>query len=403
MLLLVLASLATVTPPVEVETEHYEIRAAGVDALETGQMLDQLYEQMTQFFGHRPKGSLPIEIFPGREEFHRSLTDDGHPAGRGGGYYAPENRKVYVSAQPSTYYTRQLLLHEAVHQFHFLVATGNRKLSATWYMEGLAEYFAMHDWDGTRLRCGVVPAVSLEDYPAAALAEIERSSARAEWFRRVIGGDEPASRPLSWALAHLLMHRDRDAFRRLGERLDRDDDSLTAFGETIGPVTPEFADELHRWVAQHQQPWSVVWNQWQQSGDRLEGWAERTVGLIVHKEPLNRLQATIDPVKGPWKAGGVFGFQNENDFYLLQVTSEGQVQIIQRTNSGWQYVLETDLPTDARRFSVQRRGEQVRVTVNGRSVHEQAVPGKLGLHIDACRVTFRVEVDVVTSVPASEP
>lgn len=415
--LLLLATILLAAPPAaSVRSEHYEIRAPEAVAGETGRLLDQLHADLAEFFGRQPDGPLRIILLADREAFDEALVRDRHPAVDAGGYYGPENRTVYLFIQPSTYYTRQLLLHEATHQFHFLAATENHALKAAWYMEGLAEYFAMHNWDGAQLHCGTVPAVSLEDYPAVALAAFEASADRVAWMRRVIRGEEPLSRPVSWALVHFLIHRNREAFRRLGSRLDRGDSPLEAFQETIGPVGGELADEFHRWISGHQQPWSVVWIEWQQSGQTLEGWSQ-TVGLLIHKQPLARLELAVesqnsqnleeslpqaengldgqrfeirskDPV---WKAGAVFGYRGVNDFYLAQLDWNHQIQVLHRIGSQWHLLLTTRQTAATDRLLIECLGDRVRIFLGGTPIYDQVAPGQLGLHIDACHASFRSE------------
>lgn len=408
MISLVLAAVLA-AGPATAATEHYDVRTGGLDPAAVGAILEQLHGCLADFFGKAPAGRLPVELFADAAEFGRALDSDGHPAIAGGGYYAPENRKVYLYTQPSAYFTRQLLLHEATHQFHFLSSTGNRKPRTTWHIEGLAELFGMHNWadDGDfaaaatgspascplaatpsgRLRCGVVPAVSLEDYPATALAELRERAGQPDWLRRVLAGQIEASRPLSWALAHFLFHRDRSAFRDLVCRLDRDEDPLESLQGTFGAFTPTLLDDLRRWIGDHQQPWSVVWIEWQASGEAIEG-SSQTLGLIVHKAPLDRLEAAIEPAGGRWRAGGVFGFRDESDFHLVELSDSGSVRVIRRAGSQWQAVRARRLPHPSRRFAIERRGEQWAVLVGEETICKLDASGRLGLYVDACRARF---------------
>ena len=66
-----------------------------------------------------------------------------------GGYYHPSGRTAYAWRQPTIYFTRCLILHEATHQFHYLARTSNSVSLAFWYAEGLAEFLSRHYWDGT--------------------------------------------------------------------------------------------------------------------------------------------------------------------------------------------------------------------------------------------------------------
>ncbi len=62
--------------------------------------------------------------------------------------------QLWCYDKPSDYYRRHLLLHEGVHAFmaHFLGGCG-----PPWYMEGMAEMLALHEWSGGRLTVGILP------------------------------------------------------------------------------------------------------------------------------------------------------------------------------------------------------------------------------------------------------
>jgi hypothetical protein len=88
-----------------------------------------------------------------------------------GGYYDPATKIASLYQQPTVYYTQTLFIHEALHQVQALARLGGGA-RATWYIEGLAEHFSRHDWDGACLRLGVTALLSFEDMPAAAVAQL---------------------------------------------------------------------------------------------------------------------------------------------------------------------------------------------------------------------------------------
>src|ERR1017187_7201487 len=150
----------------ELRTEHYDIHVEGLDVADVGRMLEQLHGHLKSYFGKAPEGRLSVGVYATQERWAAALQADRQyvPLGAGG-YYAPFTRKAYLWVQPSTYFTRQVLLHECTHQFHWLVATGNLAPSALWYTEGIAEYFGMHNWDRkTRQTCGI-PGGTLAGHP----------------------------------------------------------------------------------------------------------------------------------------------------------------------------------------------------------------------------------------------
>lgn len=373
------------------ETAHYRVRAEGLDAAELGAMLEQLHAELSRYFGKAPDGPLDVEVYASAEQFKAALARDGEKYLGGGGYYAPRSRRAYLHVQPSRYYTRQLILHEATHQFHFLVATGNRLLPADWYVEGLAEYYGMHNWDGQTLRTGAVPAISLEDYPARALEEFQRHADR---FEDVIAGVQPVHRSLAWALVHYLRDRDDRRFRRLGTVLDRGTDPRAAWQQEYGRVTPALVDGLREWIEAHQQPWQSVWIEWQQRGGALEGFAS-TTGLAILKQTPQRLAVRLRPVSGPLRAGVVFGYRDPQNFHLLHVFDDGRVWIIAREEDQWRTTAWHRIPgrPGAQEIALERRDGQAILAVNGHHLPAVETDGQVGLTVDGCEVRFEVNVD----------
>ena len=74
--------------------------------------------------------------------------------------YAFGNR-LFINEQPSAYYRRHLLLHEATHAFMF---ENFSSAGPPWYMEGMAELLATHAWNGTELQLRQMPKTK-EDVP----------------------------------------------------------------------------------------------------------------------------------------------------------------------------------------------------------------------------------------------
>ena len=389
MIALLITAVISADPAVTLAaTEHYDVRAAGPDAEEVGRMLESLHAELTRWFDASPEERLELEIFADREDYRQAILGDGQPFAGGGGYYAPGTKKVYLYRQPSVYFTRQLILHEATHQFHLIVATENRMPTAAWYVEGLAEFFGMHCWNGSALECGVVPAVTLEDYPARALEAFDECGGD---LGKIVSGRMPASRPLSWSLVHFLMHRDPHRFKALGKRLDRDQAPLSAWHTVFGQITPELAAEYRRWVAGHQQPWSVVWTAWQARGETIEG-DSHVVGIAVLKNTPRRLEAELELVDGNLKAGLVFGYRSPDDFHLLEVLAGGRAWIVRRSSGGWTTLVSEAVPPAKGRpvVALGRRHDRVTLLVNGEEFHTLEAPGQVGLSVDGCRVRFDV-------------
>ena len=387
-------------PAADVRTQHYDLHIEGLAVEDTARLLEQLHEHLASFFGKEPDGLLRIELYTTRERWAAALKADRQPVpDASGGYYAPDTRKAYLWAQPSEYFTRQLLLHEATHQFQYLAACGNRSLPAVWFSEGLAEYFGMHNWDGKRLSVGVVPAITLEDRPAVATKHLET----AQWdLDGMIAGKALKDRPEAWALVHFLANRDAETFRKLVARLNARDEAPAAWKAVYGGDAKAMAKDLKAWLASHQQPWQVVWTAWLQRGEALEG-RSATNAIALLKDTPATLTAEFEAPKDNCKAGLVFGYKGENDFYLLQVDAGGNAKIVRRRNGIWSFPPSKLLKIAGPRCSLSLTQDKTStaLTVDGAQLAEMPETGRVGLNVDGGQVLFTVKATPLS--PATAP
>ncbi|MBI2898878.1 MAG: DUF1570 domain-containing protein [Planctomycetes bacterium] len=370
----------------ETKTPHYDLRVEKIDAADAGRMLEELHAQLTKHFGSAPAERLKVEVYGTRDGWSAALRRDKQPIPEGaGGYYSPGTKKAYLYVQPTEYFTRQLLLHEATHQFHYLAATGNRDPAAPWYTEGLAEYFGMHNWDGRTLRTGVVPAVTLEDYPEKAAQNLGRIG----WnLGGMIEGKLPADRPEAWALIHYLIHNHPKPFAALSKSLDCGAKGRDAWKSVFGNA--DVAEPLRAWLEKNAQPWRIVWIGWQERGDVIEG-AAGTNGAAVLKRSGPSLKAELELRSGELKAGLIFGYRSPDDFAIAQFVGSARVRIVRRSGGGWRILAEKEVPPRERpELHLAHADGRVRVTANGEEIGEFEATGDFGLNVDACRVAFRI-------------
>jgi len=135
--------------------------------------------------------------------------------------------EFWIYLQKDKYYTRHLILHEGTHAFMqwFLGSSG-----PPWYSEGMAEWVALHDWDGQSLelnktitdkaqtpgwgRVGLLKKLLAKDKPKS-LDDVFNTRPTA--FRDV------NAYAWSWAACEFLAHHplSKEHFDELPERLDR--------------------------------------------------------------------------------------------------------------------------------------------------------------------------------------
>lgn len=318
----------------EVETEHYTIVTKGeradAEIDEFGRILEQAWVVYSDHFGKQPKlrrdERLGVYFADTIDDFHAEMAAHNLPRINGGGYYSPGNRVAYAWRQPQDYDTRALLIHECAHQFHYLACCNNTGPSATWYIEGIAEYLSNHHWDGTTLIAPVLPWVSPKDNFKGALASFEDGLT----VEQMIKG-EGGTYPEWWAFyAWLVLGEDgklRRHFDRLAAVIDRGEWNLRQFTQHIGKpdrVQPAFLE----WLRAHQQPFTQVWGYWQHIGEAYLSADSPAVGLCVLKNPAQRISATIHPQPsdadaepGPWKAGLILSFTDVANFTIAFIDS----------------------------------------------------------------------------------
>lgn len=398
------AATATATPSPTAElrvdgprvtTAHYDLWVEGLDGAEVGRLLEAAWPAWRDFFQAEPEGRLPAKVYANVEGMRAGMAADGLSYGGGGGYYHPGNRTFYAFVQPSAYFTRMLILHEATHQFHYLAATANLGYAGFWYGEGLAEHFGMHNWDGSRLETGVIPAISLEDYSAQALAELD---AQGRDLASLVADKPGWTRASGWGLVSWLLDERAAGAAALFARLNAREDPSQAWAAVFGPPAMADAQAYRVWLSGHQQPWREVWRAFEQRGDALVG-SSGVNALAVRKataagrdEPL---AVSLEPLSGPLRAGLVLGFSDAQHFVVVQLLQSRDVWVFRMTPAGWQWVTggrAADRVGERDRLSARRAADGGwTAAINGVDVVTVPDEGLLGLNVDGCTVAFRPE------------
>lgn len=384
-----------------VETTHYRLHFEGSkpDAEEAGRVLEAAWDGFAAWFGTTPKleegERLTVRFYATAGAWAAGIRADGTAVPHGaGGYYWPGTKTAYLYRQPTTYFTRVLLVHEAAHQFHFLTRTRNRSPKAGWYTEGLAEYLSWHRWDGERLVLGVIPGVTLKDYPAKALAEL---SVRDFDLGAILAGDGKPSRPISWALFRYLATGNDgaplprfDVFRR---KMDGGGRSRPLFEKYFGRVG-RFQTKLRAWLEAHQTPWAPIFNEWEQIGDgHFRGYAHVVTACRL-KAAATRLTACLEPSNARyWRAGLLLHWTSNDDYTVAMVTSWGGVRVDRRQDGRWVTLARRRLGRRPRgepvAFEARRVDGAVRFTVDETEIGAFTLPGgSLGLCLERGDLRF---------------
>lgn len=326
------------------EGPHYRLGTDAPEAvaLEYVKMLEAAWPQMETFFGKAPRlandEKLNIYFLQTQEGWHQKLKADKVeiPIGAGG-YYWPGNRNVYLWKQPTIYNTRQLLLHEAMHQFHFIACCNNVGPKDVWYIEGVVEHLSRHYWDGEKLTLGVVPLCSLENYPKLALELFERHDFS---LPDMIDDKRASTRPEQWALVRYLLLAEEGKLRprwdKLRPRLDGGQHGKNVFRQVVGePKTLQPA--IKAWLKTQQEPLVPVWNEWWGLGaDAVTGTATVTSACRAREDAVS-FAATLNMLKeGPWKGGLLIGFEDSSNYCVALFDNAGGFSVNLRKEDKWQ-------------------------------------------------------------------
>ncbi len=362
--------------PWVVETEHYRIEVGATwtrdEADELGRLAESSWFAFEDYFEGPAEASdgelLDVVLSDTTADWEATIAADGLEVPFGaGGYFHPTTERAYLYRQPTTYYSRVLLLHEMAHQYHRLARES--VADAGWYVEGVAEFLGRHDWDGECLRLGVIPLGTLEDFPARALTRWEQGVALDD----VSAALTDVGRPLSAALYRFLeFHPDLHApFHAFRAAIDAGvEDEGAEFVETVGSLV-EREDEFGAWLRGEQNPMTPVYLEWLHVGPQaIYGFADGVVSFARLKETPEVYEQTVRPEAGAGVAGAVVEFDDNGHYTALLVRPDGGIAAFEVDDSGafWRDGGSVDAPGASFRWTHTFEGDEVVVTVDGQEI-----------------------------------
>jgi hypothetical protein len=343
------------------EGEHYRVYTELSEARteELGRLLEASWEAFQVYFNYSPPlddgQKLWVNVYQNRDRWQAGMASDGiSHQGDAGGYFDPNTRKAYLYQQPTLYYTDSLILHEATHQFHLLGRLGQNQLP-WWYVEGVAEYLAHHDWDGACVRLGVLPLLTREDYPANALNDYE---AMLPDLNGILQGDFEPSRPMVWALYSYLQSMSnlfREGFTTLRETLDQGEqvDSFSLFSELIAePSTLQIP--ILEWLEQSQLPFIDIYLEWTSIGPKTIRGHGLYFSYALLKESYNQLSYTAIPNQDDWAFGVIIDHEDSENYTGVVLFHYGEVSTFEMEGGSavWYTQEVLDIPINEESITV---------------------------------------------------
>jgi hypothetical protein len=314
------------------ETAHFRliVRGDAVDEAEAttlAHLAESAREAWAQQFGAEPAEAGPFEavLTPDYDAFAASILADGDNAPtEAGGFYSPVSGRAYWFVQPTVFYTRALMLHELTHQTHYATRASRRSMPF-WYVEGVAEHLARHDWDGRCVTLGVRPLIEQEDFLAVALTELPGADELAGWV------DDDAF-PSRAAVMAWWRYLDRYApvtadFQAWRTDADGGDALYTSLPDVI-ELAP-LAEGYAAWLADHQSPLSPVFIEWLPLGtDRIDGFAELSSAARLKGPAPDAFTVTHAAPTGDGLAGVMVSYDDPAHQVLVMVNADGDVRTL---------------------------------------------------------------------------
>lgn len=365
------------------ESTHYRLEVNGDigDAADYLALAEALYAQLAAYHGAAPapRRKLEIRFWQTRDAYLAGGEADGLTRGEldAGGYYAPKTQRAYFWRQPSAYATRHLFLHELTHQFQYLaVLGGSQRPGQAWYLEGIAEEFGYHRWDGTTLQTGLSDVVCLEQRVVQAKA---RAAAGTLDLVAIIEGRSQFDRADFWAVVHFLRHGTDPATQRLWRVLERKlwkgaGNAVIARELLAGARGPALAAAARAFIANVPHTFAIEWIDWDLHGDALVGTSATQALLRTHAHYAGAawIEATLEP--GTGRAAIGVGQAKGPDFTGLALEADGTVRWMGRASGEGRRVD----PAKPVRLRVEWPGDgTLKGTVDGAALPDARADGSL--------------------------
>ena len=380
-------------------SRHYALRTDLGEAFasETLRVLEAAWPQLERYFGHAPpllrNQRLAFRVYRHRHDWTRFLRRK-NVFVRSGWSGVFDGRTASLHLQESARYTRKLVLHEAVHQFHQLACCRKGRPRTTWYSEGLAEYLSGHTWDGETLRLGVVPTLAGQRHATRALEHMAQDASYD--VVRALRGLMPVNYAESWALVGFLSETHdktwRSAWRALRSELDSAKWAVSVLPKLL-PHTKDFLPGMKRWLATRREPMKAVWDDWEALDERHVKGRATNVSAAIVREPVDAFECVLAPLEGAGaRAGLLLHYGGPQDFTSVHLRGTGGWEIHRCAGEAWTRVQEGlrrfDL-TQPLRLRAERAGAHVSFSVDGQRITSVQVPvGTLGLSIHGCEARF---------------
>ena len=334
---------------------RYELKSqgSGTEAKELLAVLEAAWPAFADFVGKAPKVSasnrLRVHFYADQEQWRAGLDLAGATySGPAGGNYCYKTQSVYFFRQPTTWFTRKLMLQMCAHQFLAHVG-GHKKPASHWFRIGAVNYLCNHAWDGERIQIGVPPALTLENQAALVAARLREPGFD---YRNLLDPTDRDDSAIHCEAMRLIQSEPpyRRALFSLRPQLDRGVSISTAQWNAAFGSYERFEDKLRASALRSQEPFAPVLNQWEtrrvetdeKTGEltwTIRGDSPQHRSAAAAREDVSALSFRVDRRGQAGRVGVLLDWISLEDHRLLLFAADGSYLVQQRTPAGWEQLM----------------------------------------------------------------
>ena len=373
----------------ELETKRYALcMSASEETLaDYGRLAEAAWQGFGDALGRRPKlrrgERVRVRLFADEDDWRAGMTHEQvfPPPFFRFAFYAPERETVFVYGAPDAYFTRQKLLEGLFLQFHYRCKAKNQALDQEWYVTGMADHFAVHDWDGETLVLGARRLLSRQNRASAAL----HRGLDARLVDGELSLEDLADVDVRWGLTAYLLEGEGGAYRKAFQKLAlgltgsmvRGADVLDNLGEPRAIVAA-----VDAWVRERGHLVTAVHGEWDERRGALIGrpGPRGTLAVALSEPTLERLGAV--PAPGPGAACGLVLRWESADDCTLALADELRLRVVTIASGVQREIARFPLGKRPQALRAEREGANVRLRLGDESLALYAVgEPRLGLAV----------------------
>lgn len=403
-------------------TQHYQMMVQGqaIDPAQLAAIVERLYARLKAFFGTEPHEAEPLRlmVFDSYRDYARFIRSvvaagdgnlDGPIQSRGPveptGTYLQWIRTAVVVGGLGPCRTRDSVIRQCFTQFLYTAKDLNFAPSSDYYTSGLAQYFALHSWDGHVTRFATIPDVYWFDAPGEAremfdLPPYKHSlRALATSPTKISRQPQDGVRACGWGLVSFLLDRHAKEYKIWSDSLEHLVDPAIAWDKAFSSASDgALSNEYAEWLAKHQMSWCGMEGDWQNTDPgTFEGYSIPGplfgVAACATKTACKEITAQTEFGRSA-SPGVVICCQTSVDYTTVRITPRGELLMKRHANniSFPDELIGHIAPPGAGKITLSAKWEnkKVSVSIDGKVVFAKPDPqkGQLGLAVSDGAATF---------------